>query len=603
MNIINSVLVFSLSIFLCINSFGQNVGIGTSTPNSSAKLEISSTSSGILIPRVALSMTTVASPITAPSNSLMVYNTATAGDVTPGYYYWSATTSAWVRFSDERAWSLTGNSGISDVSNFIGTLNNSPLNFKVNNQKAGRLDHVQFNSFFGYLSGNSIAGGTNNSAYGSYSSYSVTSGTNNNSLGYYSLYLNTTGSFNTAIGNNALYSNTVSNNIAIGHNSLDVNSTGSPNLAIGVNSLGANSTGSFNIAIGNNSLLVNTASSNLAIGVNTLDANTTGTNNMALGVNSLGTNITGSNNVGIGLNALFLTTGSSNTSLGSTAGNDNTTGSSNTFIGFNADASVGTLTNATAIGANAVVSASNSVVIGNSVNVGIGTSSPTYAKLQVVGNSVFSATATAFSGATSAAYIRGNDVFSTATSPDYTWFNADQTGIFHPATTVIGFCTNGYGEVMRITNNRVGIGTTTPNGLLELGLDQGRKPGTSSWTIVSDERLKTINGKYEKGLNELLQLQPIRYNYKNTEDRSFDPKVIATEFVGFSAQEVQKVFPEAVGIDEDGYLNLNNHAILTAYLNAIKEQQQMIEAQRILLEKQQKQIDQIKEELERLRED
>ncbi len=49
------------------------------------------------------------------------------------------------------------------------------------------------------------------------------------------------------------------------------------------------------------------------------------------------------------------------------------------------------------------------------------------------------------------------------------------------------------------------------------------------------------------------------------------------EAIGFSAQEVQKIFPEAVGVDDDGYLNFNMHSILVAYVNAIKEQQAMIE--------------------------
>ena len=34
---------------------------------------------------------------------------------------------------------------------------------------------------------------------------------------------------------------------------------------------------------------------------------------------------------------------------------------------------------------------------------------------------------------------------------------------------------------------------------------------------------------------------------------------------------------EAVGTDDDGYLNLNIHPILIAYLNAIKEQQAQID--------------------------
>jgi hypothetical protein len=53
--------------------------------------------------------------------------------------------------------------------------------------------------------------------------------------------------------------------------------------------------------------------------------------------------------------------------------------------------------------------------------------------------------------------------------------------------------------------------------------------------------------------------------------------VLNTQYVGFAAQDVQKVFPESVGVDDDGYLNFNMHAILVAYLNAIKEQQQQID--------------------------
>ncbi|PCJ83108.1 MAG: hypothetical protein COA57_11990 [Flavobacteriales bacterium] len=120
-------------------------------------------------------------------------------------------------------------------------------------------------------------------------------------------------------------------------------------------------------------------------------------------------------------------------------------------------------------------------------------------------------------------------------------------------------------------NNNVGIGTTTPAGQLELSLDQGRKPGGGTWTTTSDERLKNIEGDYTKGLKEILQLEPITYYYKNVGDRIFEEEVLNTLNVGFSAQEVQKIFPEAVGTDADGYLNFNMHAILVAYVNAIKE--------------------------------
>ena len=134
----------------------------------------------------------------------------------------------------------------------------------------------------------------------------------------------------------------------------------------------------------------------------------------------------------------------------------------------------------------------------------------------------------------------------------------------------------------------VGIGTTTPGGQLELSLDEGRKPSTTLWTTTSDARLKNIIGEYEKGLQEILRLFPITYNYKNVEDRVFAKEVLEGTHIGFSAQDVQRVFPECVGEDADGYLNLNPHAIVIAYVNAIKELNSNIENQQQLIENLQK---------------
>lgn len=82
------------------NGLLGNVGIGTSSPSSSAILDLSSSTKGFLPPRVALSSITSASPITAPQTGLLVYNTATAGvypnNVSPGYYYYNG--SKWVNF-------------------------------------------------------------------------------------------------------------------------------------------------------------------------------------------------------------------------------------------------------------------------------------------------------------------------------------------------------------------------------------------------------------------------------------------------------------------------------------------------------------------------
>lgn len=75
--------------------------------------------------------------------------------------------------------------------------------------------------------------------------------------------------------------------------------------------------------------------------------------------------------------------GSNNTAIGFESGRGNNNGATNTFIGFRADASAASLSNATALGADAKVSQSNSVVLGNNANVGIGTTAP-QAKLHIV---------------------------------------------------------------------------------------------------------------------------------------------------------------------------------------------------------------------------
>lgn len=84
---------------LYANSFAQT-GIGTTTPNASAKLDVTSIDKGFLPPRVALTAANSASPITSPATGLLVYNTSAAGtapnNVVPGYYFWNGT--IWVNF-------------------------------------------------------------------------------------------------------------------------------------------------------------------------------------------------------------------------------------------------------------------------------------------------------------------------------------------------------------------------------------------------------------------------------------------------------------------------------------------------------------------------
>lgn len=135
-------IIFGLLLFVTISSFAQNVGIGTNTPNSSAKLDITSTNSGLLVPRVSLSSTTDIATIASPATSLLVYNTnaAITGGDGVGFYYYNGT--QWMKLSTgvtSEDWSLTGNTGTNPASNFVGTSDNVDLVFKSNNTERIRL--------------------------------------------------------------------------------------------------------------------------------------------------------------------------------------------------------------------------------------------------------------------------------------------------------------------------------------------------------------------------------------------------------------------------------------------------------------------------------
>ena len=68
--------------------FSQNIGINTTgaSPNPAAGLDVDFPDKGLLIPRVALSGSDNIAPLAAHVAGMVVYNTATAGDVTPGFY-------------------------------------------------------------------------------------------------------------------------------------------------------------------------------------------------------------------------------------------------------------------------------------------------------------------------------------------------------------------------------------------------------------------------------------------------------------------------------------------------------------------------------------
>ena len=287
----------------------------------------------------------------------------------------------------------------------------------------------------------------------------------NTSVGYSSLISNTSGRYNTAIGAGTLSSSTTgAENTAIGTGALYSNTTASKNTAIGTSSLYSNSTGQNNTAVGQESLKFNTiGSNNVGVGKESLKNNTQGSYNLALGHGALFTNTTGEENVGVGLASLFSnTTGKFNTALGLNSLYSNTTGSNNTAIGYGANVASAALTNATAIGNGAIVTASNTIQLGNSSVTSVvtsGTISATGFTGLLTGNASTATTlatarninGTAFNGSADitivadAGTLSGTTLKSTVTSSSLTGVGTITSGTW--SGSVIGSNVGGAGTV------------------------------------------------------------------------------------------------------------------------------------------------------------
>jgi len=137
------ILIFFFLI-IATGAFAQT-GIGTTTPNASAKLDVSSSTQGFMPPRVALTASNVFSPITGTAASaagLIVYNTNTAGtapnNVTPGYYFWNG--SAWINMIGSTTSStITGNGTTSTIANFSSVINEQTANYTLSNTDNGEI--------------------------------------------------------------------------------------------------------------------------------------------------------------------------------------------------------------------------------------------------------------------------------------------------------------------------------------------------------------------------------------------------------------------------------------------------------------------------------
>lgn len=689
------ILVVHLALLIGYSSLAQGVGIGTATPDISAVLDITSTSKGLLIPRMNTA-TILALPV--PANGLMVYDIQTnqlkinvGTSINPNWQPVASNTG--------NAWSLNGNAGINALNQFVGTTDNQPLRFRINNINAGELHPVSGNIFFGLhageaniLGGNNIAIGrdalkfdvdcinlvaigdsalfnngknspvpgtlgVNNTAIGSKSLFSNTIGSGNTATGFKSLFSNVDGFDNTAYGLGSLLSNTSGfSNTAVGVSSLFGNTTGSANTAVGWQALDVNTTGSFNSAFGTSALNVNTiGKNNTSIGNQSLFSNTIGSENTATGSQALFSNTSGTGSTANGFQSLFSNTaGGFNTAYGSVSLRSNTEGHSNTAVGHQSlfsnitgsdncafgnqslfsntigrlntamglqslfsnisgesNAAYGSFSlngNTTGIGNTAVGSSSLFANTTGGVNTAIGD--------LALGNNTVGNSNTAVG--TQSLFLNNNGISNTAVGSNAlsaTLSSQKNTAIGHNAAfsfnlgsnnTIIGADADvnqdglsnvtviGSGAIVNASNKvRIGNAAVT--------VIEGQVP----FTTPSDGRFKYHVKEDVKGLDFILQLRPVTYQFdvkkfdEQQTDGKNDKSSITSNYImqasydeassirrtGFIAQEVEKA-ANASGYDFSGIIkpktdkdhySLSYESFVVPLVKSIQEQQQMIE--------------------------
>jgi len=214
------------------------------------------------------------------------------------------------------------------------------------------------------------------------------------------------------------------------------------------------------------------------------------------------------------------------------------------------------------------------MVITNTGNVGIGTTSP-LSKLDVY-SSTATATAPTVFLSQNAGYgqIAALDTYHGLTLRGYPTVKDDYTT---SAADVMSFFE--YGGDFRFYKKNVSALTL-----------QGRL-NDGTWTVTgdvvaygspSDITLKTNIKPLEGALEKIMQLKGVSFTWK--EDTETNQITGIKDDIGFIAQEVQEVLPEMVRKNENGLLSLRDKGITALLVEAIKEQQRQIDDLKYLLQ-------------------
>lgn len=490
------------------------------------------------------------------------------------------------------------------------------------------------NSALGYRASFSNKAGYNNSAVGQDALFKNTDGAFNTAFGVLALYSNTTSFYNTALGTQTLYNNTGTENTAMGWQASFLNTSGSSNVSAGVKALYTNATGGNNVAVGKHAGYNTTGSGNIFLGFQS-GFNETGSNKLYIANNSSNPPIIygdfSNKTLGFGTITPNSTYGFAKVEIASEGVNTptdllirNAATSSGYAPGLVFQHARGTLATPVTVnngdylsaistmnydGTNYILSAGLDIYADGTIAAGIVPTRLMFNTMSTTGSYATRLTIkndgkvgvgisnpnTQFannSGNTIAAdgYGLNDQSFNwSMNNGGYvaSFFNAGTGGansglivkVGGTSSTILDLSTGptqnapGTSVMMVRSDGFVGIGTNAPSSQLHLSTNSAEKPVSATWSISSDERLKTIDGNYSKGLSDILKLNTIIYHYKKGNERK-----LPTDETGYglSAQELQKVFPEAVKTGKDGYLSIDMHPVLVSYINAFKEQQNQI---------------------------
>jgi hypothetical protein len=636
-------LIFIMTCFpVILTVHGQSVSISEalSESHSSAILDVSSATKGVLIPRMTMAQRDA---IIEPAQGLLVY-------VTDGMPCLSMfNNSSWDDIATTNSvWSTGGNASIDSSTHFIGTTENLTLRFRVNNRWAGEVDNLYLQLSLGDSSGISNEGfynsgyghktlldnqyGNENTAVG-YASLENNLASRNTGLGCYALRNNVGGEDNTALGTEALEYNAYGNrntaigrwalnynlhshdNTAVGYGALSSSTAGEENVAIGSHALYALSNGfgniaigyramqqatsvGYNIAVGYQSLMSNTTGylntaiggeamknnvngySNTAVGVKALEQNTNGNENDAFGSYAMWYNTGGVYNVAVGTESLaYNDSGNENTALGNSALRNNNAGNQNTGIGKDALLNTRGSEN-TGVGYRSLVFNDSGVA-----NTALGSKSmenndsgeENVALGQRAMFSNVSGDRNTAVGAR-ALYNNGSGSYNVAIG-----FNAGMNGTYYNTVSI------GNHEWINEGSNQVFIGNINSSWI----------GGNEPWSVYSDARIKIDVREDVQGLAFIKQLRPVTYHRSidlqqqltgNQPVEDYPGKYDAEKvrISGFLAQEVETAATGAgydfsglhKPVNDHGLYSISYESFVVPLVKAVQEQQAMIEAQK-----------------------